>query len=241
VKMDVVARPQHILRLPGISLKTYKPIEDVFDDRILSKFESADSTMITYDKIPVAFNGLHSWLKQVNVKCIICDRLFKEVPKFYPKDFTKDNSGNIEFSPIIGFMCSFACVRSYVDTLNLKRDELFNALDRLYFMYQIFTGEDINNILHSPNKTEREEYGGTWDMEKFIVELKKVDKWIDLNYKILDRMRNNTSLNTIITNCVLTGQLNNTPAQPVESDEVNKIEWNKAMNKKFDETLVIYD
>lgn len=250
--MEQTITPQFILRLPGISLKTYKPIEDTFDDRLTEKLEPPDAT-ITYDKIPISFSGLQSWPKQTNLKCIMCDRTFKEVPKFYPKEFTKDTSGNIEFSPLVGYMCSFSCTVSYIDTLGLKRDELFSALGRLNFMYKIFTGDDSKSILRAPSKIEREEYGGHWDMEKFVTELKKVDSWIDLNHKIVERMENALSLNSIISNCVSTGQLNNeitnnTDNKQTHKDDeisthkiINEADWEKAMNKKYDGTIVSYD
>lgn len=235
--MDTTIVPQYILRLPGISLSGYKPVEDLFDDRLMSKLEEMPQ-VVTYDKVPNSFNGLKSWPKQTNLKCIVCDRLFREIPKFYAKDLAKDVAGNIEMSPIVGFMCSFACVRLYIDSIALKKEERWQALERLYLMYRIFTGipgEDTKNILPAPSKTEREEYGGTWDMEKFNLELRKVDVWIDKNGIILDRMRNSDTLDTIVTNAVLTGKMNSTSLNnfAVQSSE-NESQWENAIQTKFD-------
>lgn len=251
--MALSARPQYILRLPGISLSTYKSVEDLFDEKILNKLESQEINTV-YDKVPNSFSGLRNWPKQTNLKCITCDRLFREIPKFYPKDLARDGSGNIEMSPIDGFMCSFACVRRYIDFLQLKRDERWNAFDRLNLMYEIFTGEDAKaEILHSPNKTEREEYGGTWDMHKYITELKKVDRWLDLNHKILERIQCATNIETMVTNCVLTGTTTKTQITENHSsagvkkeiadeqqDKNDDFKWESLLHKKYDDA-VAYD
>src|SRR5271165_1042452 len=129
--MNVTAKPQYVLRLPGISLKNYQSVEDVFDDRLLSRLE--EQTFVTaYNKIPISFNGLDTWPKQTNLKCLICERNFVEIPKFYPKDITKNAEGIVEMSPIVGMMCSFACVRSYIDTFITKKDDKWSALERLF-------------------------------------------------------------------------------------------------------------
>jgi hypothetical protein len=230
--MDQTVIPQYILRLPGISLSEYKSVEDTFDERLESELQE-DSAPVTYDKVPVSFNGLKTWPKQTNLKCVMCDRTFREIPKFYAKDLAKDATGNIEMSPIRGFMCSFACVSGYIEHLPLKKDEKWRAFEVLYLAYKIFTGEDVKHILPAPDKTEREEYGGLWGMEKFIDELKMVDKWIDKNPAILERAKNSETLDALITNAVLTGQIKN-GNEPAAKETETESRWENAFQTKFD-------
>lgn len=235
--MEIATKPQYLLILPGVSLSNYKPVEDIFDDKIMDRFDVPVISTV-YDKVPNSFSGLKSWPKQTNLKCLNCDRKFLEIPKFYAKDLARDTTGNIEMAPIKGYMCSFVCVRSYIDTFIHKKEDKWNALDRLNLMYQIFTGEEAKDILPAPSKCEREEYGGLWDMDKYISELKKIDAYIDLNSKILERANKCVTLDQMVTNCTLTGQLKNETL--VETITDNDSKWEKAEQCKFD-SGIIYD
>ena len=183
--MDASVKPQRILRLYGISLTKYKPVEDIFDDKIMSKFEDI-KVIKPYDKVPILFTSLLTWPKQTNLKCRVCDREFQEVPKFYPSNISTNGNGNIE-AGVEGFMCSWPCVRRHMDSVNKTKHELWNAFERIKVIYTIFTGQIVEQIPIAPCKTEREEYGGTWDIEKYINELKKLDPTIEKNNDILLR------------------------------------------------------
>jgi hypothetical protein len=213
--MDSIQSPQRILKLRGISLADFKPIEDLADARILEKLDK-NVIEVSYDKIPNSFKTLKNWPTSTKLKCIVCDRQFLEVPKFYPTTISTDsNTGDIEIG-VLGFMCSFACVTRYINTCIHKKEDRWQGMSRLTMLYKIFMGYENNSILAAPNKTEREEYGGTLDMENFIIELKKVDTTIENNSVILKRMNETIKQN---------------------EETVDDTKWDLAEKNKMDEII----
>ena len=88
--METPYQPPNILRLFGITLKEWTPIEDVADKRLLRQAAdghpgaAASEAVQPYDKVPRVFTGIEDWPLSTNLRCWQCDSTFDDRPKFVP-------------------------------------------------------------------------------------------------------------------------------------------------------------
>jgi hypothetical protein len=182
--MDNVYRPPSILRLTGITLADYVPVEDMADRRLLdpSTDEAGAETEITpeeiqpLDKIPRVFTGLEDWPHRTNLRCWWCGFTFDDRPKF-EVTYVREAESGIEFG-VRGNMCTFNCAEAWIE-LNYgghaNNEKRWRAQDNLCLAYFMFTGRRVSRIKPAPSKTELRQYGGDWDEDLYWRKLRELD------------------------------------------------------------------
>ena len=149
-----------ILFLNGCFLSECDNIEDMFDNNLMSELDNKYENIVEYDKIPIFFKSMDTWLDKTNLKCWNCDCLFDSIPVFIPVYISKSESKDIIDGKITthGNFCSFSCSASFLHASNLNNKwDIQFMLRKLYF---IFYGKNIINIAHSPSKYIMKQYGG---------------------------------------------------------------------------------
>lgn len=163
-----------ILFLQGVYKKDCKRVEDFFHERLL---HDASHETKMYDKVPLVFTGINTWLKSTNLLCWTCNRSFKGRPWFEPQSIDPLNNSahnksltNAQIKTaskkhdfcinIKGNFCSPNCVMRHI--LNNTRDmsDRLNKIAMLKFVYELFTGVVIHDIHPSPPHTDMVQYGG---------------------------------------------------------------------------------
>jgi hypothetical protein len=184
--METPYKPPSILRLTGISLKDYVPIEDVADSRLLdpgsdgSAFgapdfdEPAPESVQPFDKIPRLFTGLEDWPYRTNLRCHKCHFTFDDRPKFVPTYVREGESGGIE-AGVLGNFCTFNHAELFIEDFYHKPEERWRAQDNLCLVYFIFTGRRVSRIKPGLPVTELRQYGGDLDEDTFWRKLRELD------------------------------------------------------------------
>jgi hypothetical protein len=181
---------EYILTLSGITTESWKSIETQREEEMLTGH--ADHTeMLTFsDSIPTVFSCMESWPIETNLLCYNCGLKFTGPPKAFPISRRETMAGIIEFN-VRGNMCSFPCVRSWIDLHcrdSADRNESLRNLSLFYFM---FTGRHKSDIPAAPERTLLKCYGGplTEDAYKQKINLfDKVDRDSDEPAPVGDRM-----------------------------------------------------
>lgn len=170
---ELCYKSPNILSLSGISLQDYIPLEDVADDRLMVDEDVDITELYPYDKIPQIFTTVNSWPSATNLCCWSCGFKFNTVPLFIPTYIRETNDG-IEIG-VKGNMCSFNCVELWIETNVMSREERHKLQNNLCFLFYIFTGKRISHIRPSPCKTNLLQYGGSWNEETFLKQIKDIN------------------------------------------------------------------
>jgi hypothetical protein len=203
--MEVPYRPPNILRLTGITLADFVPIEDVADQNWTSAADDIqldDDAIHPPDKIPRTFTGLEDWPHTTNLRCWQCDFTFDDRPKFIPTYVCETEDDRIEFG-VLGNMCTFNCAELWIITNYAgKEEQQWRAQDNLRLVYFLFTGRHVDRIKPAINKTELKKYGGELDEETFLRRMRDLDPIAGLKDHtpgtvIPDRDRKNVVIATI--------------------------------------------
>lgn len=174
--MEVPYRPPNILRLTGITLADFVPIEDVADQRLIDcAMDVTQEDGRPSDKILRTFTGLDEWPYTTNLRCWQCDFTFDDRPKFIPTYVRETDDGRIEFGAY-GNMCTFNCAELWI-IINYagKEDQRWRAQDNLRLVYFLFTGHHIERIRPAIHKIELKKYGGELDEDSFFRKMRELD------------------------------------------------------------------
>ena len=70
-----------------------------------------------YAKIPLMFTSVKQWPVLTDLKCWVCDLLFKWEPMFIAESISFSGMDRGRFEPIkpVGNFCSFPCAISYIE------------------------------------------------------------------------------------------------------------------------------
>lgn len=182
--METPYQPPNILRLFGITLRDYVPVEDVADERLLAAGvdgraadpeDPSPESIHPPDKIPRVFTGLEDWPHSTNLRCWQCDFTFDDRPKFVPTHVREAENGGIEFG-VLGNMCTFNCAELWISIHYAgKEDQRWRAQDNLCLVYFLFTGRRVARIRPAPHKTELRQYGGELDEDAFWKKMRDLD------------------------------------------------------------------
>lgn len=165
-----------ILFLQGVFKKDCKRIEDMFEDKLMTKNVINQETKI-YDKIPVNFTNVNDWPKSTNLLCWYCSRSFKNRPWFEPQSIepvSEVSNGKVldcnEIKKLVnkkqisigvrGVFCTCNCTRAYIDLHTRDISDKLNKIAMLKYVYEIFMGKSIPDIQPAPPPTEMQQYGG---------------------------------------------------------------------------------
>lgn len=170
-----------IIFLKGITLETYKNIEDEFNDKLLENIPHTDSYVadkIIYDNIDPIFTSMDNWKRGSNIHCWTCDFTFSTISVFIPLNikYADDEKWNIS---VYGNFCSFPCaMRHIIDYMN---PELQNNLLELY---NIFYDVKIYKIPPTPRRYNMCKYGGYMSEEMYLSNISKLSSSIDMGSNI---------------------------------------------------------
>lgn len=171
-----------ILFLRGVFIKDCIPLDDIFERQIIEKL-NIDNPIVTYNDFPSIFTNLNSWIKKTNLKCWYCDLNFDNMPVFIPKII--EHSGlNTNYSiSTYGCFCSFCCATTYTNLYYQKICDNIKIKEMTRFLYRIFKGHAIKEILQSPSKYIMTQYGGDTDASTYRGMVNKLKiKMKDLEY-----------------------------------------------------------
>jgi hypothetical protein len=161
-----------ILFLKGVYIKDCIPVDDIFEQRIIEQLAS-DNPVIYYKELPSFFTGLSKWINKTNLKCWYCDLNFDNPPVFIPRVIEKGGADDYSIS-VHGCFCTFCCAASHIDLYYQKICNNIEAMEMLKFLYKLFTGKAVKEILRAPSKFLRTSYGGEWDDCKYRAQLNQI-------------------------------------------------------------------
>ena len=155
-----------ILFLRGVFIKDCIPLDDIFEQQIIEKLNLDEPTFL-YDTFPSVFTNLKSWITNTNLKCWYCDLSFDSRPVFIPKVI--EHSGFTEDINIstYGCFCSFCCTVSYTNLYYPKICTNIKVNEMLRFLYRVFNGHSIKEILPAPSKYIMKQYGGDTNLHTY--------------------------------------------------------------------------
>ena len=167
--MDVAFPRRNTLRLSGIMLSDYVPIDDAADKKFLEDV-SQDEVMIplstlvqTHEKIPALFTGLDDWPLSTGLCCWSCGFTFAGRPKFIPtsiQELTGGSDVRITLG-VRGNFCTWGCAELWI--LTYYKDSYEQRLrlqDNLRHAYFLFTGQRVSQISPAIPITELVSHGG---------------------------------------------------------------------------------
>jgi len=177
--MEFVSPSPNVLFLPGISLKDYVAIEDVFDDKVLEGVEAEDlgARVDPFMPIPRVFTSLKEWPYKTNLACWSCTFTFDSPPKFASPYIREGAGGELE-AGVEGNFCCFNCAALYIDVTYPPQafpDKHWRMRDNLCYVYFIFTGIRVKHIPAALDKRRLKKYGGDLSDEEFWEALRGLD------------------------------------------------------------------
>ena len=163
-----------ILFIKGVFLKDCMPIDDIFEQRLMDQLE-VEETVVSYNRLPSTFNDFDSWPKQTNIKCWNCDLAFAGVPVFVPRgiDVLSETKYDIGRE---GCFCSFHCAEDHIELHNKKICDVINRREMLLFLYKVFTGKVVKEILRAPSKYIMKHYGGSVEPTEYQMKIRELQK-----------------------------------------------------------------
>ena len=150
-----------LLFLKGVYIKDCIPVDDIFERRIIEQLAN-DNPVIYYTELPSFFNSIRTWVKKTNLKCWYCDLNFDNQPVFIPKIIEKCGTNEFNIS-VHGCFCTFCCAAAHIDLYYQKLCNNIEAMEMLKFLYKLFNGRPVKEILRAPSKFLRTSYGGELD------------------------------------------------------------------------------
>jgi hypothetical protein len=236
-----------ILTLTGITPSSWKSIEAQREEEMLLAHEDRPEAVTYSDPIPTVFTCLEMWPIETNLLCFNCGLKFNGPPKSFPISRRETTAGLIEFN-VRGNMCSFPCVRSWIDISCRDSAERHEALRNLSLFYFMFTGRQKSDIPPAPDRTLLKSYGGPLSEDAYkqkINAFDKVDRDSDEPTPVADRaavifkilhgcdiverriVKQNTPITSTPTRTVIDvsensiwAMLSSTPAPVVEEEQV---------------------
>ena len=166
-----------ILFIKGVFIRDCIPIDDIFEKQIREQLNT-DNPIIYYDKFPSIFYNMKTWIKKTNIKCWYCDLNFETPPVFIPKTIEHSSS---EYSiSTFGCFCSFPCATCYCNLYYTKICDNIKINEMIRFLYKIFKGKAIREILQSPSKYEMVQYGGEIDQITYKKKINEISERLKL-------------------------------------------------------------
>lgn len=151
-----------ILFIKGVFIRDCIPMDDIFEKHIIEQL-NIHNPVIYYDKLPSVFYTIETWVSQTNIKCWYCDLNFETQPVFIPKTIERSITNSIYSISTHGCFCSFYCATSYCNLYYNKICDNIKMNEMIRFLYKIFKGKRVREILTSPSKYEMVQYGGNID------------------------------------------------------------------------------
>jgi hypothetical protein len=172
-----------ILFIKGVFLKDCIPSDDIFEKQMIEQLQYNTAYIEVYNKIPLIFTSMETWVKKTNLSCWHCCLEFDSIPVFIPKII--DSSAFDKFNiSTYGCFCSFNCAMAYNNIYNKKICDNIHVKNMLLFLYKIYTKKSVKEILPSPSKYQMNHYGGNLEKiqyKKKIIKIKEAMKLLEYN------------------------------------------------------------
>jgi hypothetical protein len=172
-----------ILFIKGVFLKDCIPSDDIFEQHIIEQLNCNMTYIDIYNKIPLIFNSLDTWIKKTNLSCWYCCLKFDSIPIFIPKIIELSSTDDFNISTH-GCFCSFSCAMSYNNIYNKKICDNIHVKQMLLFLYKIYNKNSVKEIFPSPSKYQMNHYGGTLEKIQYknkIIKIKNDMKLLEYN------------------------------------------------------------
>lgn len=169
-----------ILFIKGVFIKDCIPIDDIFEKHIIEQL-NAETPLIIYEKLPLIFNSISTWVQITNIKCWYCDLHFDNMPVFIPTIISHDFDSKLYNINTSGCFCSFCCAMSYNNIHNNNICTNIKVKDMLLYLYKVFNNSIIKDIVNSPCKYTMIQYGGDVDPHTYRNKIKKIKELMKLN------------------------------------------------------------
>lgn len=159
--MSKIRRTSAMLFIPGVLKKDCKTADDMMEERLRCNMVIKDTRV--FDQIPILFTTLDRWPTSTNLMCWWCHRAFRDRPWFVPKSIEPnvvqptDNRACV-ISPE-GNFCTAHCAAAFI-TAHYYGADRYNRHTMLKYVYRVFTGKNVVEILPSPPPYELLNYGG---------------------------------------------------------------------------------
>lgn len=152
-----------VLFIEGVFTKDITLNSSLFDSD-----SSEDEEKSSYDKIPCKFTNLESWLTRTNISCAYCGLSHDYPPVFIPLYLTHDGA-NVTITLVKLLFCGFPCASKFIHK-NYTGNDRERKMQGLKYVYNVFTGDDIDEFQMAPDISEIDIYGGcdaTYTVNKF--------------------------------------------------------------------------
>lgn len=138
------------------------------DGYVFDTSDSSDDDESPYDEIPLEFTDINKWITKTNILCGYCGLSHNNPPVLIPHYITYCN-GQLIIKLVRLLFCSFPCAAKYIN-ITYSGHEKYVKKSELKKVYNIFTGENIDDFPLSPDKTEIDIFGGkyaTYTVERY--------------------------------------------------------------------------
>ena len=181
--MEAPIQRPNLLHLPGVTLKDFVPVEDLFDEKVLEQAASetlapGEAPPLPYSKIPPLFTGVADWPTSTNLLCWSCSFSFDGPPRFIPK-YIQENGQSEVVVGVQGNFCTFNCAGLYIDTHYPRAanpQKHFRLRENLSILYYLVTGCRVTHIPAAPPVTQLRKYGGDMTEDLFWKEMRRLDQ-----------------------------------------------------------------
>lgn len=131
-----------------------------------------------FDRIPILFTSLDNWPSNTNLLCWWCHRAFRDRPWFVPKSIEPNvvqptDTRHVVISPE-GNFCTAHCAAAFI-TAHYSGGDRYNRHAMLRYVYRIFTGKTVAEILPSPAPYEMNIYGGPLSELEYSTRINKLN------------------------------------------------------------------
>lgn len=172
-----------ILFIKGVFIKDCMPSDDIFEKQIIEQLNYNTPYIDIYNKIPLIFTSLDTWIKKTNLNCWNCCLEFDSIPVFIPKIIEPSVYDEYNISTY-GCFCSFSCAMAHNNIYNKKICDNIHVKNMLLFLYKIYNKKSVREIIASPSKFQMTQYGGNLEKIQYkneIIKIKNEMKLLEYN------------------------------------------------------------
>jgi hypothetical protein len=177
------------LFIKGVFKKDCKRMEDKWEEEILLNTVVQKSKV--YDKLPIIFTSLENWPKKTNLECCFCRRLYKTIPWFEPQYIEPVSVGDVgntisntdmksqvnkkKFHILTKYnFCTPNCCQAHINLHVKDLASKKNKTKMLLFIYEIFTQDNIKEILPSDDPSCLIKCGGKVSDAEYDIKIKNL-------------------------------------------------------------------
>jgi len=169
-------------------------MDDLMEKKIMQTTdETIKMTNVnTYEKLPLTFTSIKTWIQSTNILCWNCDRVFSGVPVFIPKTIEPHNDKLI--MSVYGCFCSFNCQIAYINLYCKSIHDRINKESMCKMLFKEFYGFEPKEIIPSPSKYCMIQYGGDMTSRQYHLQIRKLQKKSGITFNVKNLSKNDSLL-----------------------------------------------